>query len=73
MSLYILDTDHFTLYRYEHETVTRRVEAVPADQLAITIVTIEEQLTGWYTQIRKARNAEKLIRACSGLFGGCRG
>ena len=68
MSLYILDTDHFTLYRYEHETVTRRVEAVPADQLAITIVTIEEQLTGWYTQIRKARNAEKLTRAYAGLF-----
>jgi tRNA(fMet)-specific endonuclease VapC len=56
MSLYILDTDHFTLYRYGHETVTQRV------------VTIEEQLTGWYTQVRKARNAEKLTRAYAGLF-----
>jgi len=68
MSLHVLDTDHFTLYRYGHETVTRRVEAVRADQLAITIITIEEQLTGWYTQVRQARSAEKLTRAYAGLF-----
>jgi tRNA(fMet)-specific endonuclease VapC len=68
MSLYVLDTDHFTLYRYGHEAVMRRVEAIRADQLAITIITIEEQLTGWYTQIRQARSAEKLTRAYAGLF-----
>src|SRR6266849_3837502 len=68
MSLHVLDTDHFTLYRYGHDAVTRRVEAVRADQLAITIITIEEQLTGWYTQIRQARSAEKLTRAYAGLF-----
>jgi tRNA(fMet)-specific endonuclease VapC len=68
MSLFILDTDHFTLYRFGQEAVTRRVETVSADQLAITIITIEEQLTGWYTQLRQARNAEKLTRAYEGLF-----
>jgi tRNA(fMet)-specific endonuclease VapC len=68
MKLQILDTDHFTLYRYGHESVTRRVEAVPAEFLAITIITIEEQLTGWYTQLRQARGAEKLTRAYAGLF-----
>ncbi len=68
MSLYVLDTDHFTLYRYGHDAVTRRTESVPADQLAITIITIEEQLTGWYTQVRRARDAEKLTRAYDGLF-----
>jgi tRNA(fMet)-specific endonuclease VapC len=68
MTLHILDTDHFTLYRYGQEAVCRRVEAVPADQLAITIVTIEEQLNGWYAQLRQARDAEKLTRAYEGLF-----
>ena len=67
MSLYILDTDHFTLYRYGQEAVVRRLETHPADQLAITIITIEEQLSGWYSQIRQARDAGKLERAYSGL------
>jgi hypothetical protein len=39
----------FILYRHGHASVTRRVEAVPEEQLAITIITIEEQLNGWYT------------------------
>ena len=68
MSLYILDTDHFTLLRYGHPTVSPRVQATPSDQLAITIITIEEQLTGWYTQVRRARSLEKLARAYEGLF-----
>ncbi len=68
MSLYVLDTDHLSLYRYGHDEVTARVEATPADQLAITIITIEEQLRGWYTQVRRARDAETLARAYHGLF-----
>ncbi len=68
MSLYVLDTEHFTLYRYGHASIKQRVEAVPADQLSITIITIEEQLSGWYTQIRQARDAEKLTRAYAALF-----
>ena len=68
MSLYVLDTEHFTLYRYGHASIKQRVEAVSADQLAITIITIEEQLGGWYTQIRQARDAEKLTRAYAAFF-----
>jgi tRNA(fMet)-specific endonuclease VapC len=65
--LYVLDTDHLSLYRHGHKTVSARIEATPASDLAITIVTIEEQLTGWYTQIRKARNIDQLERAYRGL------
>jgi tRNA(fMet)-specific endonuclease VapC len=68
MSLHILDTEHFTLYRYGHDSVKRRVEAVPGDEVAITIITIEEQLGGWYAQIRQARDAEKLARAYAAFF-----
>ena len=68
MTLYVLDTDHLTLFRYGHVAVTARVDATPAEQLATTIATIEEQLTGWYTQIRKSRDLEKLTRAYAGLF-----
>jgi len=68
MKLYILDTDHLTLYRHGQPAVVRKVESVPADQLAITVITVEEQLSGWYAQLRQARTAEKLTRAYAGLF-----
>jgi tRNA(fMet)-specific endonuclease VapC len=68
MTPYVLDTDIFTLYRRGHEIVTRRVEAVPADQIAISVITIEEQLSGWYAVVRQARTEEKLTRAYAGLF-----
>src|SRR5215467_7903341 len=44
------------------------IEATPVDQLAVTIITIEEQLRAWYTQVRRARDAERLARAYQGLF-----
>ena len=68
MTLYVLDTDHLSLYRHGQATVVRRVEAVPADELAITVITIEEQLSGWYAQVRQARTPDKLARAYAGLF-----
>lgn len=68
MSLYVLDTDHLSLYRYGHEEVTTRLEAIPAHQLAVTVITIEEQKRSWYTQVRRARDADSLARAYRGLF-----
>jgi tRNA(fMet)-specific endonuclease VapC len=37
--------------------------AVDADQLSVTIITVEEILTGWYTQIHRAKKDEQLLRA----------
>jgi hypothetical protein len=68
MSLHILETDHFTLLRHGHKEVTAHVAALPPADLAITVIPVEEQLSGWYTQVRKARDAEKLARAYDGLF-----
>jgi tRNA(fMet)-specific endonuclease VapC len=68
MSLYILDTDHLSLYRYGHPEVSAHVEATPADQLAVTIITIEEQLRAWYTQVRRARDPDGLARAYQGYL-----
>ena len=43
--LYVLDTDCFTLFQRGHaEVVAHAAEAV--DRLAITIVTVDESLTG---------------------------
>lgn len=68
MSLHILDTDTLTLFRKGHPEVGAHVAATPAAQLAVTIITVDEQLTGWYTQLRKATNPAKLAWAYQGLF-----
>ena len=55
MPLFILDTDTFSLFREQHPEVVGRVRAIPPDQLAITVITVEEVLSGWYTAVRKAK------------------
>jgi tRNA(fMet)-specific endonuclease VapC len=68
MTLYIVDTDVLTLLRRGHPEVVRRVQAVVSpDSLATTIITAEEQLTGWYTAIRKARRPAEIEHAYTRL------
>jgi tRNA(fMet)-specific endonuclease VapC len=52
--LYILDTDHFTLYRRFHPLIVERFRSTDVGSLAITAVTVEEQVNGWSAEIRKA-------------------
>ena len=63
MSLYLLDTDTLQLFQEEHPAVVLRVRsAAPAD-IAVSVITIEEQLSGWYTQLRMAKRPERLAWA----------
>lgn len=68
MSVYILDTDHLTLLQGGHPEVTARVMNASFTQLTITIITVDEQLTEWYSRLRKARDPHKLALAYDGLF-----
>ena len=65
--MWALDTDTLTLWLRGHEAVVRRVEAHGPDDLAITIITVEEVLSGWYRMIRQARDDDKLVRAYQSL------
>ena len=67
MSLWVLDTDMLTLWLRGQETVAARVASTPAQQLAVTVTTVEEVLGGWYTQIRQARDDQQLARAYQAL------
>jgi len=67
MSLYVLDTDHLTLFGYGNAEVVARLRATPPAERAITIISVEEQLRAWFTQVRKARGADRLARAYEGL------
>jgi len=40
-----------------------KVQAHPLDKLAVTIISVEQQLTGWYTRLRRAKKPDQLARA----------
>jgi tRNA(fMet)-specific endonuclease VapC len=67
MSLWVLDTDMLTIWLRGQETVAARVATTPPQQLAVTIITVEEILRGWYTQLRQARDDQQLARAYQAL------
>jgi hypothetical protein len=46
MSLFVLDTDTLVLFQEGHEAVCRRVLSHPMEELAISVITVEEQLSG---------------------------
>jgi len=67
MTRYTLDSDTTTLLLHGHTAVCRRAAAVEAEELSVTIVTVEEILTGWYAQIRRAKKDEQALRAYAAL------
>src|SRR5688572_8642913 len=67
MTRYVLDTDILTLLRRQHATVLQHVNAHPPADLAITVITVEEQLSGWYTQVRRAKRKDALAQAYQNL------
>jgi tRNA(fMet)-specific endonuclease VapC len=62
MSLIVLDTDVLTLYQLGDAVVVRRAQAHPLSELGVSVITVEEELTGWYTQVRRARRRAQLAR-----------
>jgi tRNA(fMet)-specific endonuclease VapC len=60
--LHVLDTDTLSLLQEGHPTVPKRVAACPAEDLAITVISVEEQLSGWYRRLRRAKKPEELAR-----------
>ena len=72
MSLYILDTNTLTLLQDGHPAVVARVAAHAAEEIAVTVVSIEEQLSGWYRRLRRAKKPEELAKVYDRLTGSVR-
>jgi len=62
MSLYVLDTDILSLHQKDHPQVKLSVDAHLSDDLAITVMSVEEQLAGWYRQLRKNQSSAQLAQ-----------
>src|SRR5437868_14167282 len=60
MTPYVLDTDTLTLYQESHPRVVDHVSEQPPADIAITVLSVEEQLSGWYTRLRRAKDVDEL-------------
>jgi len=54
LSLWILDTDSVSLFQRGNLEIARRLNNIDASEVAITIITVEEQLRGRFQVIRRA-------------------
>jgi tRNA(fMet)-specific endonuclease VapC len=60
MSLFVLDTDILSLWQHGHASVGQQVAAREAGDLAITIITVQEQLDGWHSRLSRAKDRKQL-------------
>src|ERR1700730_12317651 len=60
MSLHLLDTDTVSLYQHGHARVCAAVADHPSGAVVISVMTVEEQLSGWYSELRRAKKAPML-------------
>ncbi|RLC16804.1 MAG: type II toxin-antitoxin system VapC family toxin [Deltaproteobacteria bacterium] len=66
--MYILDTDHISLFQRDNPGVVSNVLKKPQSMLATTVITAEEQLRGRLAMIRKARTDERIVNAYDNLL-----
>jgi tRNA(fMet)-specific endonuclease VapC len=60
MSLYVLDTDILTLYQTGHAAVVANARKHFGSPLTVSVISVEEQLSGWYTRLRRAKKPDEL-------------
>ena len=63
MKRFILDTDVLSLYQRADPVITLKLNARPRQELAITVITVEEELAGWYSVLRQVRDPDDLAAA----------
>jgi len=62
MTLHILDTDTLTLLQEGNAAVLAHVAACPVDDIAVTVISVEEQLSGWYRRLRRKKEPDELAQ-----------
>jgi tRNA(fMet)-specific endonuclease VapC len=67
MTLWVLDTDHISLYQRGYLTVIEQVISKDLQDLAVTIISIEEQMYGRLNEIKRASSSNSLVSAYSRL------
>jgi len=61
MPQYVLDTDTVTRLRNRHPVVLARAATVSATDVCVAVITVEEQLDGWYALLRRPLPRPRLV------------
>jgi tRNA(fMet)-specific endonuclease VapC len=61
MTQFVLDTDIVSLLQHGHQTVAMQIGKYSPEKVATTIISVEEQLSAWYTLLRRAKTARELV------------
>jgi tRNA(fMet)-specific endonuclease VapC len=67
LSLWILDTDHVSLFQRGHPQIVNRLAEVAPKDISTTVITLEEQIRGRFNMIRRAASPSELILAYRNL------
>ena len=65
--LHLLDTDTLSRHERGYKPLSDRITAVPLGQIAVSVISVEEQMTGRLAVVRRARSDEELADAYQGL------
>src|SRR5438067_6836469 len=67
----VLDTDHLSVLQWQEQPacdrLLARLDQLPADDIATTIISFQEQVEGWLAYLKRARKPEEVVRAYSQL------
>ena len=63
MSLFVLDSDILSMLQAGNPIVQARVGEHDPSEIAITVITVDEQLRGWFTDLRRAKKPPQIARA----------
>jgi tRNA(fMet)-specific endonuclease VapC len=63
VNMRILDTNTVSMYRIGFPKLMTRLLAEPIGEITVAIVTVEEQLTGWQTYLRRAKSDTEIAAA----------
>lgn len=72
MNLYVLDTDMLSLLQDGKPEVVARVAAHRPDEIAVSVISVEEQLSGWYRELRKTKEPSELAKVYDRLTAAVR-
>lgn len=68
--MWILDTDTLTLFQNRNPRIVQRLNQINFEQVAVTTVTVEEQMRGWLDAIRQSSEPQRLVWGYLGLRRG---
>jgi tRNA(fMet)-specific endonuclease VapC len=63
----VLDTDHLSVLQWQEQPAAdrllARLDRLPPDDIATTIVSFQEQVEGWLAYLKRAAKPEEVVRA----------